>query len=160
MNKSSITKYIAGAVIVVAFVAYLIFTNKSSIPTTPVASPVTSEPSTTTSGTTATGSSSSTDTTTASGQYKDGIYTGSVADAFYGNLQAVVTVQNGMITDVTFPQSPSEGESGQISARALPVLRQEAITAQSAQVATVSGATQDSQAFEVSLASALSQAKS
>ncbi|HEY5220692.1 MAG TPA: peptidoglycan-binding protein [Candidatus Paceibacterota bacterium] len=99
-------------------------------------------------------------TATTTGQYKDGTYTGSVADAFYGKLQATVVIQGGAIVDVQFPQAPSGGHSGQVSAFALPQLRQEAITAQSANVNIVSGATQDSEAFQQSLASALAEAKS
>jgi uncharacterized protein with FMN-binding domain len=140
-------KYIIAGVLVVAFVAYLIYANRSA-PTVTV---------TDTSSTTPPSSSNSTGT--ASGQYKDGTYTGSVADAFYGSLQAVVTIQGGMIVDVTFPQAPSGGHSSDVSATALPALKQEAITAQSANVDIVSGATQDSQAFQQSLAVALAQAK-
>ena len=96
----------------------------------------------------------------ASDNYKDGTYTGSVADAFYGKLQAVVTIKGGLITDVTFPQAPSGGRSSDVSSRALPALKAETIAAQAASVNTVSGATQDSEAFNQSLAVALAQAKS
>jgi uncharacterized protein with FMN-binding domain len=96
---------------------------------------------------------------TSAGQYKDGTYTGIVADAFYGKLQAVAVIQNGALTDITFPQYPTNGHSGRVSSQALPVLKQEAIAAQSANINVVSGATQDSQAFQQSLASALAQAK-
>jgi len=161
-------KYIIAGVLVIAFVAYLIFANKSSAPvavTTPAATNPTSSPATTgpTSLPTTTGPSGNPPTstpTTPVSQYKNGTYTGAVADAFYGNLQVTVTIQSGAITDVTFPQSPSNGHSGEVSAFALPVLKQEAIAAQSANVNIVSGATQDSQAFQQSLASALAQAKS
>ncbi|HUZ93182.1 MAG TPA: FMN-binding protein [Candidatus Paceibacterota bacterium] len=91
---------------------------------------------------------------------KDGTYTGKVADAFYGNLQAAVTIQGGKIVDVQFPQYPNaSGHTSEVSSFALPALKQEAIQAQSANVNIVSGATQDSQAFQVSLADALAQAK-
>jgi uncharacterized protein with FMN-binding domain len=117
----------------------------------------------TTSVTTATSTAVTTPTpvsvSAAKGKYKDGTYTGSAADAFYGTLQAVAVIQNGAIVDVQFPQYPSDGHSNDVSAMALPVLKQEAITAQSAQVDIVSGATQDSQAFQQSLAVALAQAK-
>ncbi|HUC31697.1 MAG TPA: FMN-binding protein [Candidatus Paceibacterota bacterium] len=151
-------KYIIAGVLVVAVVAYLIFANRNSTPvatmpsgtadaTGPTSTPTTTLPSDNPPG-------------SATGQYKDGTYTGSVADAFYGNLQAVVTIQGGLITDVTFPQAPSGGHSSDVSAVALPELKQEAIAAQSANVNIVSGATQDSQAFQQSLAVALAQAKS
>jgi uncharacterized protein with FMN-binding domain len=46
-----------------------------------------------------------------------------------------------------------------LAAEALPILKQEAIAAQSANVSIVSGATQDSQAFQQSLGAALAEAK-
>lgn len=161
-------KYIIAGVLVVAFVAYLIFANKNSTPITaapasgvptgtpnavgPTSLPTTTSPSGNPPGS-AGGSSAS------AGQYKDGTYTGAVTDAFYGNLQVTATIQGGVITNVIFPQAPSGGHSGEVSAQALPILKQEAITVQSANVNIVSGATQDSQAFRQSLASALAQAK-
>lgn len=93
--------------------------------------------------------------------YKDGQYTGSVADAYYGNIQVQVTIQGGKITDVQFLDYPHDrGTSVRINTQAMPVLKQEAIQAQSANVDVVSGATQTSGAFNQSLASALLQAKS
>jgi uncharacterized protein with FMN-binding domain len=132
----------------------------SGAPTTsPNATGPTSLPTTTPpSGNPPTGAASGSAASAA--QYKDGTYPGIVADAFYGKLQTVVTIQGGMITDVTFPQAPSGGHSGEVSAQALPILKQETIATQSANVNVVSGATQDSQAFQQSLASALAQAKS
>lgn len=93
------------------------------------------------------------------GKYKNGTYTGSVADAFYGNVQVQVTISGGQITDVQFLQYPSDRQTSiMINSQAMPYLKQEAIAAQSAQVAGVSGATATSQAFIQSLSSALSQA--
>ena len=60
-----------------------------------------------------------------------------------------------------FAQYPNDrDESVQINQAAMPQLKQEAIQAQSSNVDVISGATQTSQAFVQSLASALSQAKS
>lgn len=95
------------------------------------------------------------------GQYRDGSYTGSVADAYYGNVQVVATIAGGKIADVTFLQYPNDrSTSRSINGQAMPVLRQEAITAQSAKVDTVSGASDTSGAFRESLGSALAEAKS
>ncbi|MGD1003123.1 MAG: FMN-binding protein [Minisyncoccia bacterium] len=159
-------KYIIAGVLVVAFVAYLIFANRSSTPITampaagtPTTTPNTIGPTSLPTTTPPSGNPPSGSPSASTGQYKDGTYTGAVADAFYGNLQAAVTIQGGAITDVTFPQAPSNGHSGEVAAQALPILKQEAIVAQSANVNIVSGATQDSQAFQQSLASALAQAK-
>jgi uncharacterized protein with FMN-binding domain len=93
------------------------------------------------------------------GKYKDGVYTGPVADAFYGPLQVKVIVTGGKITDVQFLQYPNDRQTSiQINAQAMPMLEREAIAAQSAKVDGVSGATQTSKAFIESLNSALKQA--
>jgi uncharacterized protein with FMN-binding domain len=95
------------------------------------------------------------------GQYVDGTYTGSVADAYYGNVQVQVKVSGGQMTDVAFLQYPNDrSNSRYINSQAMPILKTEAIQSQNAQVDTVSGASDTSQAFRESLASALSQAKS
>jgi len=94
------------------------------------------------------------------GQYKNGIYTGSVQDAFYGNIQVQATIANGKISNVTFLQFPNDNRTSQyVNSQADPMLAQEAIQKQSAQVDIVSGASASSQAFQASLADALSQAK-
>jgi uncharacterized protein with FMN-binding domain len=94
------------------------------------------------------------------GQYTDGQYTGSVADAYYGNIQVEVTISGGKLTDVSFLQYPSDRSySRYVNGQAMPYLKAEAIAAQSANVDIVSGATDSSQAFQQSLASALAQAK-
>jgi uncharacterized protein with FMN-binding domain len=94
------------------------------------------------------------------GAYRNGQYTGSVADAFYGNVQVKAIITNGNISNVQFLQYPSDRRTSQmINSQAMPYLTQEAIQAQSANVNGVSGATQTSRAFIESLTSALSQAK-
>lgn len=93
------------------------------------------------------------------GLYRDGEYTGAVADAYFGNVQVKATIQAGKIADVQFLQYPSDRSTSQeINAVAMPSLQSEAIQAQSANVDIVSGATQTSLAFQQSLADALSQA--
>jgi uncharacterized protein with FMN-binding domain len=92
--------------------------------------------------------------------YKDGQYTGSVADAYYGNIQVRVTIQNGKITDVLFLDYPHDrGTSVRINTQAMPILRSEAIQVQNANVDIVSGATDSSSAFRESLASAIAKAR-
>jgi uncharacterized protein with FMN-binding domain len=94
------------------------------------------------------------------GQYKDGIYTGPVTDAVYGQLQVVVTIANGKIVNTNCPIYPSDnGHSMEVSSYSLPQLRQEAIASQSANVDVVSGATQTSGAYQQSLAAALAMAR-
>jgi uncharacterized protein with FMN-binding domain len=97
---------------------------------------------------------------TTTGQYVDGNYTGSVADAYYGNVQVRVTVSGGKITKIAFLQYPNDRSTSiSINRRATPVLAAEAIQAQSANVSGVSGASDTSMAFQQSLGDALSQAK-
>lgn len=92
-------------------------------------------------------------------KYKDGTYTGSIADAFYGNVQVKVTISGGKITAVDFLQYPNDRPQSQyINSQAIPYLKQEAIQAQNAQVDGVSGATDTSQAFIQSLTAALNKA--
>lgn len=101
-----------------------------------------------------------TPTPTQKGQYKDGLYTGSVQDAFYGNIQVQAVISGGKITDVIFLQFPNDNRTSQyVNSQADPMLKQEAIQAQSAQVDIVSGASASSQAFQASLADALSKAR-
>lgn len=95
-----------------------------------------------------------------SGLYVDGTYTGAPENAYYGTVQVQAVVQNGALSNVTFLQYPSDRSTSRtISSRAMPILVQEALQIQSAKVDGVSGATQISDAFKQSLASALSQAQ-
>lgn len=91
--------------------------------------------------------------------FRDGTYTGDVTDAYYGNVQVQVTIGGGVITNVIFLQYPSDNLTSRfINGQAMPILISEAISAQSAQVDVVSGASATSDAFKQSLSSALSKA--
>ena len=93
------------------------------------------------------------------GQYKDGTYTGSVEDAFYGLVQVKAVVSGGKLTDVVWLQYPNDrSTSREINSQADPWLTQEAIAAQSSNVNIISGATDSSMAFRASLHTALSAA--
>jgi uncharacterized protein with FMN-binding domain len=96
------------------------------------------------------------------GQYKDGVYTGAIGSAApYGTVQVKATISGGKLTSISLVQKPQgPGETNEIAARAFPILVQEAIAVQSANVHIVSGATQDSEGFQQSLSSALTQAQS
>jgi uncharacterized protein with FMN-binding domain len=95
------------------------------------------------------------------GRYKDGEYTGIVADAFYGNVQVKAVISGGKITDVQFLDYPQDRRTSvEINSQAMPILKSEVIQSQTAQVDGVSGASQTSRAFRESLQNALSQAKS
>ena len=85
--------------------------------------------------------------------------TGSAISYFFGTAQVQVTLQNGQITDVTALQLPSEGRSGRISQQVEPMLREEVLAAQNAQINLISGATYTSEAYAASLQAALDQAR-
>ena len=96
----------------------------------------------------------------ATGQYKNGTFTGPEVDAFYGLVKVKTVIQNGKIASVTFLEYPSDRRTSQrINAVAVPWLQQEAVQAQNAKVDVITGATLTSQAFQMSLQAALDQAK-
>lgn len=94
------------------------------------------------------------------GKYADGTYTGRSANAYYGMVQVSAVIQNGALADVKILQYPNDRNTSiRINSQALPILRQEAIRAQSAKIDAVSGASDTSPAFIASLSSALALAK-
>jgi|tagenome__1003787_1003787.scaffolds.fasta_scaffold20695154_2 uncharacterized protein with FMN-binding domain len=115
-------------------------------------------------GTTTGGSGSSTDSGSSAGSgtsstSSSGTYTGASASTRWGPVQVEITVANGTITDVTVVDYPNgNGKDQQINARALPVLVQETLDAQSAGIDMVSGATVTSDGYVESLQSALDKA--
>lgn len=118
----------------------------------------TASPPTSTSDTSGSGASG-TSGSTASGSTASGTFLGAVAQTRYGPVQVRIVVSDGTITDVTAPQlTDADGRSVAISAQAAPVLRQEALQAQSAQIQAVSGATFTSEGYTTSLQSAIDQA--
>lgn len=85
--------------------------------------------------------------------------TGSVAQTEWGPVQVQITVSGSEITDVQVLQYPNEnGKDQQINAYALPVLTDETLQAQSANIDMVSGATVTSNGFISSLQAALDEA--
>ena len=94
------------------------------------------------------------------GLYRNGSYNGDSVDAYFGNVQVEAIVSGGKLADVKILTYPNDRSTSlHINNSALPKLVQEAIASQSAQVDIVSGATQTSQGFQASLASALAKAK-
>ena len=103
-----------------------------------------------------TGSSS---TSGSSGSTASGTYKGTAVQTRFGPVQVQITVANGKITDVTALQlTNTDGKSIQISNRAAPLLRSEALAAQSASIKTISGATVTSNAYLTSLQAAIDAA--
>jgi uncharacterized protein with FMN-binding domain len=88
-----------------------------------------------------------------------GTFTGSDAPNRFGDVVVRVVITNGHITDVQAVQLPTDRqESAYISEQAGPLLRSEALQAQSANIDIISGATYTSQSYAQSLESALQQA--
>jgi uncharacterized protein with FMN-binding domain len=89
----------------------------------------------------------------------DGTYTGGSVRTRYGTVQVRVTVQGGRITTseaISYPNGNRQDQ--QINSYAVPILNNEAVTANSASIDTVSGATFTSNGYKQSLQSAIDQA--
>ncbi|PST48200.1 FMN-binding protein [Bifidobacterium callitrichos] len=105
------------------------------------------------------GSSDSGDSSSSasSGELQDGTYTSVASPNAYGEIQLQVTVKGGEITDITTVKMPTHGRSQSVNAQAIPELTDRAISAQSAEIQFVSGATETSTAFVNSLQDAINQ---
>jgi uncharacterized protein with FMN-binding domain len=88
-----------------------------------------------------------------------GTFLGSAIRTIYGDVQVRIVVTGQKITDVQAVLLPQDrARSARISQYSAPILRSEAISAQSAKIDIVSGATYTSIAYSRSLDSALQQA--
>lgn len=93
-----------------------------------------------------------------SGSAGSGSVTGSTVEYGYGQLAVKVTVHGGRIVHVAVPSiQTAEPYSQRLASQAIPTLRSEVLSAQSANIQGVSGATYTSEAFAQSLQSALSK---
>ena len=85
--------------------------------------------------------------------------TGAEAQTIYGPVQVKVTVKNGKVTAAEAIEYPNnDPRDAQINAYAIPALNSEAVSASSARIDTISGATYTSQGYMSSLQSALDKA--
>ena len=85
--------------------------------------------------------------------------TGQTAQTRWGPVQVQITVSAGKVTAVNVLQVPSgNGRDVEINNQAVPVLKQETLQAQNANIDSVSGATVTSDGYITSLQSALNQA--
>lgn len=87
------------------------------------------------------------------------VVNGTAASTQYGTVQVQITLSKHHITAVQALALPAGGRSSRISAAAAPALRQETLTAQSANIDTVSGASYTSEGWRTSLQGALDIAR-
>lgn len=131
-------KLLLYALTVVAFVAYAVFQRETGGAI---------GPSTTTIG--AVGGTT----------YTNGKYAGTVANTSWGDVQVQVVIDNNRIASVATTQYPTDRPlSAKINQAVIPMLEQEAVRVQSADVQFVTGATVTTEGFIESLKNALSQA--
>ncbi len=87
----------------------------------------------------------------------NGSFTGPAVFVNYGTVQVKITVANGRITDAVAVQAPS-GRNDRWTNMAVPILKQQTLAAQSANIQGASGASYTSYGWYTSLQGALAQA--
>jgi uncharacterized protein with FMN-binding domain len=148
-------------------------TTKSSVPVVLTGGTIASSTNTaatgnttaaTTGATTASGGSTATPATTpakSSNGIKNGTYTGQASYNRWGAVQVAAVYKGGKLVDVQVLQYPDQnGRDIEIAQYSLPILIQESVQAQSANVSGVSGASYTSYSYVQSLQSAIDAAKS
>ncbi len=119
----------------------------------------TASPQATSSGADASGTApAETPTTAAAPAPTTATFDGDAVSTRYGAVQVRITVTDGVVTAAETVQHPSGGRNEQINSYATPILEQETVAAQSAQIDMVSGATVTSNGYVASLQSALDKA--
>ena len=83
---------------------------------------------------------------------------GPAVDMRWGPVQVTIVVKGKVLTDVQATAPTERSRSAFINNQAIPILRQEALQAKSANIDLLSGATLTSEAFAQSLQAALLQA--
>jgi uncharacterized protein with FMN-binding domain len=96
-------------------------------------------------------------TTAAAPAAKSGTFTGPSVYVNYGNVQVQITVVNGVITDAKAIKAPS-GKNDRYTNMAVPILKQQTLAAQSANIKGASGASYTSYGWFTSLQGALADA--
>ena len=115
----------------------------------------TAQPTTAQSATASTAATQSTAPVTST--IKDGTFTGPSVNVNYGNVQVKITVVNGRITDAVAVKAPT-GKNDRYTNMSVPVLKQQTLKAQSANIQGVSGASYTSYGWFTSLQGALADA--
>lgn len=94
------------------------------------------------------------------GSSKSKTFTGPTEDTRHGPVQVSIIVKSKKIVNVKTATSPlDDGRSPFLQGRAIPILKQETLAAQSAKIDTVSGATETSEAYIQSLQAAIKKAQ-
>jgi uncharacterized protein with FMN-binding domain len=91
-------------------------------------------------------------------QAKSQTYKGSLVRTIYSNVQVSITVSGKRIEGLSVSANPQDQQSYAREAYALPILRKEALKAQSYRIHAISGVTTTSEAFIESLYSAMGHA--
>ncbi len=86
-----------------------------------------------------------------------GTFTGDAINVSYGTVQVKITVANGKITDAQAVQAPT-GRNDRWTQNSIPILRQNTLTAQSANINGASCCSYTSYGWKTSLTSALKKA--
>jgi uncharacterized protein with FMN-binding domain len=133
------------------------------IPSTAAAAPSSTPSSSSSPGTSSSGGSTSSGSTSPSSSDSSSsstaTHTGSVVQTRWGPVQVQITVSGDTITAVDVLQYPQgNSKDRQINAYALPILVQDTLNAQSANIDMVSGATVTSDGYVQSLQAALDEA--
>ena len=130
----------------------------SSPATTKSSKPVATKKATTAATASASATPTATKTTTAPAPAaKSGTFTGPSVYVNYGNVQVQITVVNGVITDAKAIKAPS-GKNDRYTNMAVPILKQQTLAAQSANIKGASGASYTSYGWFKSLQGALADA--
>jgi uncharacterized protein with FMN-binding domain len=96
-------------------------------------------------------------TATTSSKATSGIFLGDPSTMRYGTVQVQITINGGKITDAQAVRVPT-GENQRYTDRAIPVMREKTLAAQSSNITGVSGASYTAFAWYESLQSALKKA--
>jgi uncharacterized protein with FMN-binding domain len=126
-------------------------------PTAAQSATATTQPSASASASASPSASATKTTAPVTSTVKDGTFTGPSVYVNYGNVQVKITVVNGRITDAVAVKAPT-GKNDRYTNMSVPVLKQQTLKAQSANIQGVSGASYTSYGWFTSLQGALADA--
>ncbi|GHV97397.1 hypothetical protein lacNasYZ03_02560 [Lactobacillus nasalidis] len=148
-----------GTTIAIAIDGYLLFL-KPEQENTASSTALSAETSSSSSTAASSSASSAASSSSTSSGLKDGTYSGKSVSTQWGEVQVQIKVSGGKITAVNVLKYPSDNDHSQsINDQALPIYKEEALKAQSANIQQVSGATVTYEGFTSSLQNAITQAK-